>query len=275
MIASASNENYRRWLELLSSRGIKKHGQFLLFGAKVVEEVLKSVAKTASEERAAKPSQNTLLELIVPQEGEPVSLPIRETKGLRVMTVSADLFKEIDVFGTRSPILVARAPEFSAWDPNSEPTGLELLCPVGDPSNLGALLRSALAFGVSKVVLLKECAHPLHPKSVRALSSNPFLLACETGPSLKEILESKPKALVALDLEGQTISDFKWPKAARLLLGEEGPGFSTGPAIRERASVNEGMTRLKIPVSANVESLNVMVAGSIALHSYRAAHPFD
>ncbi|MEQ1878371.1 MAG: TrmH family RNA methyltransferase, partial [Bdellovibrionia bacterium] len=215
MIASNTNENFRRWVELLTSRGIKKHGQFLLFGEKVVSEVM-----------AIEGPKGKLLELIVPQESEAVKLPIRETKGLRIMTIASALFKEIDVFGTRAPILVARAPEVPAWDPAAEPSGLELLCPIGDPSNLGALLRSALAFGVSRIVLLRECAHPLHPKCMRSLSSNPFALPFASGPSLAEVLSNKPAGLVALDLEGEIISKFKWPKDTRLILGEEGPGFS-------------------------------------------------
>lgn len=266
MIASRTNDNFKRWIELLSSRGIKKHSQFLIFGKKVIEEVMSSGSE--------------LLELILPQEGESLSpltasgtssLSVRETKGMRVTTISRELFKEIDIFGTNSPIAVARLPEIPEWESQANPNGLELLCPVGDPSNLGALLRSALAFGVSRVVLLKECAHPFHPKSIRALSSNPFLLPLTRGPSLKEVLESECKNMVALDMDGEDISKFKWPKDTRLILGEEGPGFSLGDnsPIRKTA----GISRVKISISQNVESLNVMAAGSLAMFSYRQLHP--
>ena len=59
---------------------------------------------------------------------------------------------------------------------------------------------------------------------------------------------------IALDLEGTPIDSFVWPDKALLLIGEEGPGLTAAPPA----------TRIRIPTSG-VESLNVVVAASIAL----------
>src|SRR5262245_26265877 len=144
-IASSQNENFRRWVELLSSRGIKKHSQFLIFGKKLVAEVLKE-----------NPS-NSLELLTKADHSIPESLP---SGRFRSFQLANELFEQLDVFGTNSPILVATAPDIPAWESDASINDLELLTPVGDPSNLGALLRSAQGFGVRKIVLLKESAHP-------------------------------------------------------------------------------------------------------------------
>ncbi|HEX4923353.1 MAG TPA: RNA methyltransferase [Bdellovibrionales bacterium] len=254
MIQSGQNENFKRWKELLTSRGIKKHGQFLLFGAKVVHETLEQNPEYA-------------LELIEPPEHDATEVTTQNLpKQLRGFALSKPLFDEIDVFGTNAPILVAKLPQLAEWNPNTEVRSLELLCPVGDPSNLGALLRSALGFGLSRVVLLKECAHPFHPKCVRALSTNPFALELLNGPSIRDVAAKPPEGTLALDMSGHDLTGFSWPKNARLLLGEEGPGLPSDSAR---------LKRLRIPTTNKIESLNVTVAGALAMFSYRTKHPLS
>jgi RNA methyltransferase, TrmH family len=245
---SPNNANFKRWKELLSSRGIKKHGQFLVFGKKLVQEILEQ-----------NPSE--ILEKI-DFSGDTDS--VRTTNSIRGFELSLSLFKELDLFGTASTILVCRMPEIPVWDSSLPPSELELVSPIGDPSNLGALLRSSLAFDVSQIVLLRESAHPFHPKSIRALSANPYSLNLLKGPDLKSILEMPPPGVVALDSQGKSLSGFKWPKNIRLLVGEEGPGFSGN--LRKVSS-------LKIDVSSTTESLNATVAASIAMFSFRSQHP--
>ncbi len=240
MITSSANTNYKRWHSLSDSHGISKQKQFLVSGQKVVEEILsqhpeKIIEVLASEEFGPKTSLKFPTHLI-------------EKK----------LFRELDQFNTKSSLLVCKADAIEKWDANSTAKGLELLCPFGDPRNLGAIMRSALAFGVSKLVLLSEAANPYLPLAVRSSSGAVLKLNLEQGPSIRSL--SNVKGLVALDFGGIQIDKFPWKRNVRLLIGEEGPGLWD----------MEFSTKVSIPMFNKVESLNAAIAASIALHSYQS-----
>ncbi len=235
-ISSADNGLFKELKSALEPKGIKKLGRFIVSGRKVVEEIL---------------AQGKLeVDFILAQ--EEMQLPSSKE---RFIVLTKPLFQELDIFGTKSPLLALKTPKLSVWNQQDKAVGLEVLCALGEPSNLGALLRSAAAFGASKVVLLKESATPFHPKSVRSASGQLMKVPIATGPSIKDL---NGDGVFALDMRGEELSKFKWPKNARLLLGEEGPGV---PELN-------GLKKLKIPMSNDVESLNASIAASIALYSY-------
>jgi len=167
------------------------------------------------------------------------------------------LFERLDVAGTGFPLLVGVVPEMPALDLAEPPRGLELVCALGDPNNLGAALRSAAAFGARRVVLMAEAAHPFHPRCLRAAANAPFALTLLRGPSWAE-LRCAAGPLLALDGGGEDLTRFDWPRDLRLVLGEEGQGLPVGLALR----------RLAIPTTGAVESLNATVAASLALFGH-------
>ncbi|MDZ4662348.1 MAG: TrmH family RNA methyltransferase [Pseudomonadota bacterium] len=240
MITSSTNLNYKRWHSLSDSQGILKQKQFLVSGQKVIEEIL-----------AQYPEK--VIEVLASEEFGP-KLSLKHQTHL----IEKKLFKELDQFNTKSSLLVCRANRIEKWNPDAAPKGLELLCPFGDPRNLGAMMRSALAFGVSKLVLLTEAANPYLPLAVRSSSGAVLKLKLEQGPSIKAL--SNVKGLVALDFGGTPIDKFPWKQNIRLLVGEEGPGLWD----------MEFSTKISIAMTKTVESLNAAVAASIALHAYRS-----
>ena len=140
------------------------------------------------------------------------------------------------------------------WSPSEGlPDGCTLLVPFQDPENVGAVIRSAVAFGVAAIIMLHEAANPYHPKSVRASGAVVFRANLLQGPSIHHLPENLP--IVPLSKEGKKISDFKFPAKFALLPGIEGPGL---PDRYRKAGVS-------IPVSPEVESLNAAVATAIAL----------
>jgi TrmH family RNA methyltransferase len=234
-ISSSSNALFRKYLSLTESKGLKKESLFLLSGRNLVQEFLQN------------PSLKIETELFT--EGmQPLSQNSRHAK------LSKALFEEIDILGTHSSILVLEQPELSTWDFSETPVGLHLLTPLGDPSNLGAVTRSAEAFGVKNLILLKEAANPFLPKAMKASAGSLTRLKLWKGPSIHEL---SGKSVIALDLNGKKLADFQWPQSGYLLVGEEGAGVPPLP----------GLQKISIPTQT-VESLNATVATSIALYDY-------
>lgn len=243
-IESSKNPLFRQWSDLLQSRGIKKHGQILISGRKLVPELIDSTGTRA-------------IALLTHPGLEKVANP----KGIHEFELEKKLFRELDAFGTEFPLLVIAAPKLKPLDLAGPPAGLEILCAMGDPLNVGSLMRAACAFGAWRVILLKESASPFHPKALRASSGAALKLKLFSGPSITE-LPSTPafqENLAVLDKAGSPISEFKWPKDLRLLIGEEGPGV---PADLRKSHA------ISIPISDEVESLNAVSAASIALYSW-------
>jgi TrmH family RNA methyltransferase len=275
LITSQDNTLIKTWTDCLQPKGIKKHGQFLVFGERAVLETIEYFPQLArnlildASNMAPFTAQSANSAAQALQETVDFARKQTEANSPRFSTVavSAELFKSLDVFGTRNPILVMATPEIPEADLGREPEGLEVLCALQDPSNLGALVRSAVAFGASKIILLKESTTPFHPKAVRAASATTLAMRYARGPSIKDLpaIADKTRDMpwVALDMLGTRIDDFRWPKSARLILGEEGHGVPESRAFEF----------VSIPMLGRVESLNATVASSIALYSYRQKNP--
>lgn len=243
-ITSDSNKSFRRLKSLLKTQGIKKHGQFLVSGHKVILELFESESYEIIELVACPvhlKRHDDLLEL-----------------GPSIKMLETSLYKELDVFKTRRPLALLRTPEIKTWD-RADPNNCEVICSLGDPKNLGALIRNCDAFGVEKIILTEESAFPFHPKSVRASSGSFTRVEFQSGPALKDI----EKPVIGLDLNGQTLTSYDWPKNCFLAIGEEGPGL---PNLLN-------VERISIPTSPRVDSLNASVALGIALYDYRIDHP--
>lgn len=262
-IASAQNDVYRTWIDCLSSKGIKKHGLFFLSGEKAVRETIEKFPHLLRSLVLTPDQIASSADLIAKARAQSRAREASSDARFSVVEVSKDLFRDLDVSGTKFPLLLLHAAEIPEMDLSKEPEGLEVLCSLGDPANVGALLRSAAAFGASKVILLQESASPFHPKAVRSASANTLTTKLLRGPSIKDLglaFESgKAKGpIVALDMFGTPLRTYTWPKSVRVLVGEEGVGVPQSKAF----------TYVSIAMQPDVESLNATVATSIALHSY-------
>lgn len=255
-ITSAKNDLYKQWLSLLTSKGIKDNNEFLVSGEKICTEFLKSYAG---------PNHSGGFELLgelIPYDFTNDSFTGENhlvTDGsLKKYRIDKNLFKEIDVINTRSTILWVKFQNFAPWIPEEKFNGKRLVLPIGDPNNLGALLRSAEAFNAQEVVLCSESAHPYLPKSIKASSGSSLRVRFFKGPTLKDVLNQKLGAdLFVLDQGGQDLKQVQWPSSFYLLSGEErGFGDAQLPSTAKKVSIKTN----------KVESLNVTVALSLALY---------
>ncbi len=247
LISSRHNPQFKRWTSLLDSQGVKAHQQCLVSGKKILEEM-------------AHIHESTLCEILLPQSS---TIEVEWSSKGTSFALTKELFQELDVFGTRQPLAVFTTPSTPQLDLTQPPSGLEILCPIGDPGNLGAVLRSCRAFGVRTVILLQEAVHPFHPKVIRASSGAVFAQPLRQGCSISELrTPERLQWISALDMAGENISTTSWPKHVRLLVGEEGTGVPAFPFPKQ----------FSIPQIHTSIPLNAMVASSIALHAYRQQH---
>ncbi len=244
-IESENNDTFRELKKLLTPRGIRKQMQALVFGQKQVSDTLARIPGDC---------------LAWLSRGDNTPPPEEAPSHLMWYRLAPPLFETLDIFGTSCPLLLVKVKPMEQWSPSEGlPEGCTLFIPFQDPENVGAAFRSAVAFGVSAIILLAEAANPYHPKSVRASGATVFGARLLQGPSIGELPEELP--LVPLSKEGKNISDFKFPETFGLLPGIEGPGL---PEKFRKAAIS-------ISISAGVESLNGVVATAIALFKWAEA----
>jgi len=245
LIESDQNPVFKTLRSLHSARGIKKEGLALLAGTRLVEE-----AAAAFPERVAG------------WIGSGETMPPPPVAHWTHYRLGASLFRELDTSGTHAPLLLLRVPDMPPWDPASGlPHGLSLLVPFQDPENVGAVLRAAAAFGADRAILLAECAHPYHPKALRASGGTVLRLQLRSGPSLEAIPEDL--ALTPLSAGGTDLARYSWPSPCGLLLGTEGRGL---PETWRRRAVG-------IRLREGVDSLNAAAAAAIALYAWSRGSP--
>jgi len=243
-INSPKNTTYKRFLRLNNPRDIRKHRRALLSGPKQVREAL-----TEFPERC--------VGIILSDRHSDPDFP--ETGAIPRYVLSPDLFKQLDDFATRQPVLIVRADTLPRFDGTLKKPGCTLCIPFQDPGNVGAAIRASAAFGVTQIVMLKEAAHPFHPKSIRVAGSTIFRVPFYQGPSISELKYFKIP-LILMSTEGKDAARFDFPNRFCLVPGLEGPGIPAGL---------KGTDKISIPMAKGVESLNAAMATGIVLYLWR------
>jgi len=129
---------------------------------------------------------------------------------------------------------------------------------IQDPGNLGTLLRSALAFSF-KTIILDNTVDIYNDKVIRATQGAMFNLNFLEMKAV-EFIESNPDYEVyGTSMNGVELSSIKPNKKIAIVLGNEGQGVSQ--ELLEKTYKNITIK------TADVESLNVGVAGSIIMHN--------
>lgn len=141
---------------------------------------------------------------------------------------------------------------------------------VQDPSNVGALMRSAAAFGFDGVLLCSHCADPFSPKALRACMGTVPRLALswyDSVPQMARELRAAGIPLIAAALRRAVPLDSAQTAlqaGAAVLVGNEGNGLTD-------EAVDCADITVRIPMAPGVESLNAAVAGSVLLWHFRGS----
>ena len=130
-----------------------------------------------------------------------------------------------------------------------------------DPGNLGAVIRSAVAFGVQHIVLSADSADIYNPKTVRAAMGTMFGVKITTVSDFKSFIDAareNGREVYAAELSdgAKSIKEISLSTEDIFIIGNEGHGIS-----KEISSACSGS--VYIPISEGVESLNASVAASV------------
>ena len=182
---------------------------------------------------------------------------------LKLYCVSDAVMKKIaDTDTPQGIIAVCKVQDVTLDKLLSKGEMLLVLDRVGDPGNLGTMLRTADAAGIGGVVLLKGCVDIYAPKTVRSSMGSLFHVPVVSGVAEdKFIAEAKDAGyeLLVTSLEGAD-NLYKADLGGRIafVMGNEAGGVSA--SLLERAD-----KRVFIPMAGRAESLNVAMAAGIVM----------
>lgn len=180
-----------------------------------------------------------------------------------VLTASTEVIQALsDTVQSQGIVLLARRSVRKAASLLENSTTLLLgLDRLQDPGNLGTLTRTAEAAGVGGIVSLKGSADAFSPKVLRSSMGSSFRIPLLADACAEDLagLQKTGFTIVAAAGEGELdYCDYDWTQPTLLLLGNEGRGVD--PELMKTCDV-----RLRIPMHAGVESLNVAAAGAVML----------
>lgn len=236
-VTSTDNPLVRRLLRLHDARHRRTDGLFLAEGRRVIDALLCAGYRT---------------DTVMVRDGEEVPPHWPEVRG-----VSARVLDKLSQTSTPSGYVAAFAPPPAL--PLDRAAGGLVLAEIGDPGNLGTLIRSAAAFGIKQVALVGG-ADPYAHKVVQATAGALAAVAIHqiaVADGLNALVGGA--TLCALVVSGGIDPDALAPTARWLVVGSEAHGIRAEwlPACSER---------LTLPMPGQVESLNAAVAGAIACY---------
>lgn len=260
LITSAANPLIKRVRQLGDRRHRRREGAFVVRGIQPVWQAVEAGADIETLIVAPGLLREPAAAMVAEQEG----------RGTRVAQVSDELFGRIgDRDGPAGLAAIVRQPALSLAALKVRPGSVFVaLHEVGNPGNLGTIIRTADAAGAAGVILVGSCADPFDPAAVKAsmgaIFAVPLAAAAEPGDFLGWCADrAVPLAVTSGSAGGpgdpETFWDAPLPRPVAVLFGSEGAGLPPG-------LLAAGHLRLRIPMTGTAESLNLAVAAGLVLY---------
>jgi 23S rRNA (guanosine2251-2'-O)-methyltransferase len=229
----------------------------LIYGKHAVIEALKNKARRKTKlwltSEAISELEASLLEICAVQ--------IKSRKEIDVLVPSGSVHQGMILFC--EPLSQPTLKDFLNRLKNMEEAGVVILDQVSDPQNIGAIMRSSLAFGAKAIIVQDKNAPEETASLVKAAAGTfehlPMIREVNISRALEEL---KKVGFWSVGLDGYAEKELSsLPKIEKwaLVMGSEGKGM--------RRLVSENCDFLaRLPISEHVESLNVSVAAGVALY---------
>jgi TrmH family RNA methyltransferase len=264
VISSAANPLIKRVRLLADRKHRRREGAFVVQG---IQPVWQAVEAGADIE--------TLIvapELLRPPAATAM-VTRQEEQGTPVARVSGALFARIaDRDGPAGLAAIVRArPGPLAGLTVSQGSLFVALHEVGNPGNLGTIIRTASAAGAAGLILIGQTTDPYDPAAVKASMGAIFDVPVASAATEQEFLawaagHGVTVAAAAARAE-RSCWDIDFPLPLAVLLGSEGAGLPA--ALLERVGREGAGLHVRIPMAGTTESLNLAVAAGILLYEVR------
>ena len=250
---------YARTKEVvLLNRAKPEDGIFIAESPKVIERALDS---------GCEPISILMEERHIEGEGKSV---LERCGDIPVYTAEFDVLKELTGFPlTRGMLCAMRRPApLSLQQVCENATRLAILEDVVNPTNVGAIFRSAAALGMDAVILTQACSDPLYRRAIRVSMGTVFQIpwtyvdkSVEWPDEGMKFLHDMGFKTAAFALKDDSVGiddpQLMSEEKLALLLGTEGDGLAT-------ETIADCDYTVKIPMSHGVDSLNVAAASAVA-----------
>ena len=270
IIRSRQNKNVVELCKLTDRKARESNKNFRFDGIKLLEEAIKNDVNIHAVFLASS-AQDRVLNGLRERFGESFGDRIE-----KCFVVSDDIFDKISE--EKSPegvITIAKyidklqknatiynSVNFSQMKNES----IVLLESVRDPSNVGAIIRSAAAIGIDRLILSADCADIYHPRAVRASMGTLFNQRIDRVDDLAATVlalrESGRRVFAAaLDERALPLGEFEILAGDAVVIGNEGHGLS-------ESVLSACSNSVIIPMSDRAESFNAAVAASILMWEF-------
>ena len=270
IIRSRQNKNIVELCKLTDRKAREATKTFRFDGIKLLEEAIKNNLEINAVFLSAS-AQGRVLDFLSLRFGKGY-----EDKIEKCFVVSDDIFDKISE--EKSPEGVITIAKYidklqknatiynSVHFLQAKSESIVLLESVRDPSNVGAIIRSAAAIGIDRLILSADCADIYHPKAVRASMGTLFNQRIDRvgdlAATIGEMKESGRRVFAAaLDERALTLGQFEIVSGDAVVIGNEGHGLS-GEVV---AACSNSVI---IPMSGRAESFNAAVAASILMWEF-------
>ncbi len=266
VIRSRANDLVKLFASLKDKKGREKNGLFIAEGEKLFSEML---------------AKNIPIEYVLVSEdyykdkGDEVKNALSSTaySSCRIIVLGQEAFEKISTEKAPQGIVtVAKYLDFfrRVYIINNEEFENDVssrflaLMSVRDPGNLGAIIRSAAAFGVNHLLLSSDCADLYNPKTIRSAMGGLFSLKATVTDDFCSLIgaaHANGRRVYAAELREGAVSlaDSDLKSGDIVVIGNEGHGID--PIF---SSLCDGS--IYIPICEGTESLNASVAASIFIY---------
>ena len=270
IIRSRQNKNVVELCKLSDRKARERAREFRFDGIKLLDEALKNgVTLRAVFLRASKADQ------IVEELQKKHTKAVFDKLG-RILVLADEIFDRISE--EKSPEGVISIAKYidkfqknvtiynSADFLEMKTERIVLLEAVRDPSNIGAIIRSAAAIGVERLILSADCADIYNPRAVRASMGTLFNQQIDRVGDMAAVVRSfaengRRVFAAALDERAAPLGSFEILRGDCVVIGNEGHGLS-------REVIDACTHRVIIPMSGRAESFNAAVAASLLMWEF-------